>query len=146
MDYDRIRQQYLLEKKSQRQIAKELGISHNTVAKYCKGGAYPGLRASYKRARSVVTQNAKVAVKSRAGKQAIPQEAYAAHYCFQMDFCNVRSGNKKGFGENLVGTIRCNALSTAPQVRAKGSCSFLRSKWLSHSRPCGTFTYTLEIF
>ena len=55
MDYDRIRQQYLLEKKSQRQIAKELGISHNTVAKYCKGGAYPGLRASYKRARSVVT-------------------------------------------------------------------------------------------
>ena len=41
MDYDRIRQQYLLEKKSQRQIAKELGISHNTVAKYCKGGAYP---------------------------------------------------------------------------------------------------------
>ena len=25
-------------------------------------------------------QNAKVAVKSRAGKQAIPQEAYAAHY------------------------------------------------------------------
>lgn len=69
-------------------------------------------------------QNAKVAVKSRAGKQAIPQEAYAAHYCFQMDFCNVRSGNKKGFGENLVGTIRCNALSTATQVRAKGSCSF----------------------
>ena len=47
MDYDRIRQQYLLEKKSQRQIAKELGISHNTVAKYCKGCAYPCLRASY---------------------------------------------------------------------------------------------------
>ena len=38
MDYDRIRQQYLLENKSQRQIAKELGISRNTVAKYCKGG------------------------------------------------------------------------------------------------------------
>ena len=45
MDYDRIRQQYLLENKSQRQIAKELGISRNTVAKYCKGGAYPGHRA-----------------------------------------------------------------------------------------------------
>ena len=55
MDDDRIRQQYLLENKSQRQIAKELGISRNTVAKHCKGGAYPCLRASYKRARSVVT-------------------------------------------------------------------------------------------
>lgn len=55
MDYDRIRQQYLLENKSQRQIAKELGISRNTVAKYCKGCAYPSLRASYKRTRSVVT-------------------------------------------------------------------------------------------
>ena len=43
MDYDRIRQQYLLENKSQRQIAKELGISRNTVAKYCKGALIPAI-------------------------------------------------------------------------------------------------------
>lgn len=55
MDYDPIRPQYLLENKSQRQITKELGISRNTVDKYCKEGAYPSLRASYKRTRSVVT-------------------------------------------------------------------------------------------
>lgn len=56
MDYDRIRQQYLLKNKSQREIAKDLGISRNTVAKYCKRGTYPGLRVSYKRANSVITK------------------------------------------------------------------------------------------
>ena len=54
-DYEKIRTMYMREHMSQRAIAKALGISRNTVAKYCKGGAYPGLRASYKRARSVVT-------------------------------------------------------------------------------------------
>lgn len=41
MDYDRIRQQYLLKNKSQREISKDLGISRNTVAKYCKGALIP---------------------------------------------------------------------------------------------------------
>ncbi len=46
-DYAAIRQMYLHEHKSQRQIAKALGIFRNTVAKYCEGDAYPGLRAAY---------------------------------------------------------------------------------------------------
>lgn len=69
--------------------------------------------------RRVIWGNAKVTVKSGAGKQAIPQETYAAfaaHYCFQMDLCNVRSGNEKGLVENLVGTIRRNTLSPVPHV------------------------------
>lgn len=69
--------------------------------------------------RRVIWGNAKVTVKSGAGKQAIPQETYAAfaaHYCFQMDLCNVRSGNEKGLVENLLGTIRRNTLSPVPHV------------------------------
>lgn len=58
-DYAAIRQMYLHEHKSQRQIAKALGISRNTVAKYCEGGAYPGLRASYQREASVITPDVK---------------------------------------------------------------------------------------
>ena len=45
-DYAAVRQMYLHEHKSQRQIAKDLGISRNTVTKYCEGGTYHGLRAS----------------------------------------------------------------------------------------------------
>jgi DNA-binding transcriptional regulator LsrR (DeoR family) len=34
-DYKQIRHMFLVEGKSQRQIARTLGISRNTVAKYC---------------------------------------------------------------------------------------------------------------
>ena len=63
-DYAAIRQMYLHEHKSQRQIAKALGISRNTVAKYCEGGAYPGLRASYQREASVITPDVKAFIES----------------------------------------------------------------------------------
>ena len=46
---------FLVEGKSQRQIARTLGISRNTVAKYCNGNIYPGIRADYHRDASVVT-------------------------------------------------------------------------------------------
>ena len=39
-DYDEIRKRYLAGE-SQRHIAKALGISRNTVAKYCEGAAVP---------------------------------------------------------------------------------------------------------
>lgn len=63
-DYAAIRQMYLHEHKSQRQIAKALGISRNTVSKYCEGGAYPGLRASYQRTASVITPDVMAFIKS----------------------------------------------------------------------------------
>lgn len=254
-EYAQIRKKYLIDGASQRQIAKELGISRNTVARYCNGDAYPGLRASYFRASNVMTQdvvqfvneclledslepnrkqhhtarriyhrlmeekgftgaessvrrlvgrlrkklthafvplafhpgdamqidfgeayvyldgertkvnlfcarlayscapfivcfrkqnteaflegivlameffggvvrriifdNARVAVKNGSGKAAVPQESYtalSAHYCFRMDFCNVRSGNEKGLVENLVGWARRNLLVPVPHA------------------------------
>lgn len=69
--------------------------------------------------RRVLFNNAKVAVKSGAGRKAIPQEAYAAlaaHYCFDPVFCNARSGNEKGLVENLVGWTRRNIFVPVPHV------------------------------
>ena len=54
-EYAAIRHKSLVEGLSQRQIAKQLGISRNTVAKYCHGDTYAGLRASYCRAASMMT-------------------------------------------------------------------------------------------
>ena len=54
-DYERIRYMYLVDGISQRKIARSLGISRNTVAKYCEGKTYPGIRSDYNRANSVMT-------------------------------------------------------------------------------------------
>ena len=69
--------------------------------------------------RRVLFDNARVAVKEGAGKNAMPQESYAAlaaHYCFPTDFCNAASGNEKGLVENLVGWTRRNLLVPVPRV------------------------------
>ena len=54
-DYDEIRKRYLAGE-SQRHIAKTLGISRNTVAKYCEGAAVPWERKTPERASTVLTE------------------------------------------------------------------------------------------
>lgn len=54
-DYNKIRHMFLVGHMSRRQIAKELGISRNTVSKYCGGDTYPGIRSPYHREAKVVT-------------------------------------------------------------------------------------------
>lgn len=44
--YGKIRLMYVNEGKSQRQIARELGISRNTVKKYCDGSHVPWVNIS----------------------------------------------------------------------------------------------------
>lgn len=53
--YHLIRHLYLVEGMSQRSIAKQLGISRNTVRRYCKGEQVPWERKPVKRAPSVIT-------------------------------------------------------------------------------------------
>lgn len=53
-DYEQIRKRYLAGE-SQRSIAKSLGISRNTVAKYCKGAAVPWERKTPERDSTVLT-------------------------------------------------------------------------------------------
>ncbi|MGE5483446.1 MAG: IS21 family transposase, partial [Ignavibacteriales bacterium] len=43
-EYDRIRYLFAVEGMSRREIARRLGVSRNTVKKYCKGGCLPGER------------------------------------------------------------------------------------------------------
>ena len=52
--YSQIREAYITGE-SQRSIAKRLGISRQTVKKYCEGETMPGVRKDYLRAPSVVT-------------------------------------------------------------------------------------------
>ncbi len=69
--------------------------------------------------RKIIFDNAKVAVKSGFGAQAIAQDNYAklaAHYGFEPVFCNVASGNEKGLVEGLVGYIRRNTCVPMPKV------------------------------
>ena len=54
-DYDEIRKRYLAGE-SQRKIAKSLGISRNTVAKYCEGAAVPWARKTPDRVSTVLTE------------------------------------------------------------------------------------------
>ena len=53
-DYDEIRKRYLAGE-SQRNIAKALGISRNTVAKYCEGASVPWVRKTPDRVSTVLT-------------------------------------------------------------------------------------------
>lgn len=54
--YGQIRHMYVQQKMSQRAIARELGISRNTVKKYCDGNHVPWERQSYERQSSVITE------------------------------------------------------------------------------------------
>ena len=56
--YKNLRQSYI-DGESQRQIAKRLGISRQTVKKYCEGAAHPDVRKSYERLPDTITAEVK---------------------------------------------------------------------------------------
>ena len=69
--------------------------------------------------RRLIFDNAKVAVKEGFGLHAKATDGYsafAAHYAFRTDFCNIASGNEKGLVENLVGYARRNFMVPVPRV------------------------------
>ena len=61
-DYKQIRQRYLAGE-SQRHIAKTMGISRNTVAKYCEGNTVPWKRKTPIRECSVITDEVTAFIK-----------------------------------------------------------------------------------
>lgn len=82
--------------------------------------------------RRIIFDNARVAVKSGFGAHAVAQDDYAqlaAHYGFDVEFCNPASGNEKGLVENLVGYIRRNVCVPLPRVDTLGE---LNGKLLEH--------------
>lgn len=71
--------------------------------------------------RRLIFDNAKVAVKEGFGLHAKATDSYsafAAHYAFKTDFCNIASGNEKGLVENLVGYARKNFMVPVPRVKS----------------------------
>lgn len=69
----------------------------------------------------LIFDNAKVAVREGFGKHAIATDGYAAfaaHYAFRTDFCNIASGNEKGLVENLVGYSRRNFMVPVPKAKS----------------------------
>ena len=70
--------------------------------------------------RRLIFDNAKVAVKDGFGLHARATDGYAAfaaHYAFRTEFCNIASGNEKGLVENLVGYARRNFMVPVPRVK-----------------------------
>ena len=70
--------------------------------------------------RRLIFDNAKIAVKEGFGLHARATDGYAAfaaHYAFKTEFCNIASGNEKGLVENLVGYARRNFMVPVPRVR-----------------------------
>ena len=55
--YQKIRYMYQVQKKGKKTIARELGISRNTVKKYCEGSHVPWIRKEYNRDASVITDD-----------------------------------------------------------------------------------------
>ena len=71
--------------------------------------------------RRLIFDNAKVAVREGFGLRAKATEGYAAfaaHYAFKTDFCNIASGNEKGLVENLVGYARHNFMVPVPKAKS----------------------------
>lgn len=69
----------------------------------------------------IIFDNAKVAVSEGFGlhaKATAGYKAFAAHYAFQTDFCNIASGNEKGLVEHLVGFARRNFMVPVPRVKS----------------------------
>ena len=84
--------------------------------------------------RRLIFDNAKVAVKDGFGLHARATDGYAAfaaHYAFRTDFCNIASGNEKGLVENLVGFARRNFMVPVPRV---SNISELNLKLISECR------------
>lgn len=93
----------------------------------------------------LIFDNAKVAVEEGFGLHAKATKGYrafAAHYAFKTEFCNIASGNEKGLVENLVGFARRNFMVPVPRVRnlhelnehLLSSCMKYRSKHKVESR------------
>jgi transposase len=67
----------------------------------------------------MIFDNAKIAVKEGFGAHVKMQDrykAFAAHYAFNCDFCNIAAGHEKGLVEGLVGWARRNIFVPVPRV------------------------------
>lgn len=70
--------------------------------------------------KQIIFDNAKVAVKESFGVHAVVQnryKAFAAHYAFKCEFCNISAAHEKGLVEGLVGWVRRNIFVPVPRIK-----------------------------
>lgn len=84
--YGQIRHMYVQDSKSQRAIARELGISRNTVKKYCDGGCVPWERKDYERDAPVVTEEVRKFIRNCFAEdeaENLPKQSHTARQIFK---------------------------------------------------------------
>ena len=113
-DYKQIRQRYL-NGESQRSIAKSLGISRNTVKKYCEGANVPWERKTPERESSVLTNEVLEFINSCLAEdeaEGLKKQRHTAHRIYD------RLVNEKGFtgGESTVRRAVHDAKAKIPKA------------------------------
>jgi transposase len=115
--YGQIRHLYVQEGLSQRAIAKRLGISRNTVRKYCKGENVPWQRKEYQRDTTVVTEEIREFIQScieQDETENLPKQRHTARRIYH------RLKQEKGF-TGAESTIR----KAVREIRPKPKEAFL---------------------
>ena len=111
--YGQIRRLYVQEGLSQRAIAKRLGISRNTVKKYCNGDKVPWLRKDYERNTTVVTEEVRDFIQSCFDKDEVenlPKQSHTARHIYH------RLKREKGF-TGAESTIRKVVREMKPKTK-----------------------------
>lgn len=67
-----------------------------------------------------------------------------SHYLFDSIFCNPASGNEKGDVENLVGTVRRNALTPVPEVTSIDELNAMLMTWCEQQRDINAKGWGIE--
>lgn len=92
--YRKIRYMYVQQGKSQRAISRELGISRNTVKKYCEGEYVPWKRKAYERKPPVVTEEVRAFIRrcfTEDEAENLPKQSHTARQIYK------RLRDEKGF-------------------------------------------------
>ena len=102
--YGQIRHMYIQEGKSQRAISRTLGISRNTVKKYCDGDHVPWNRKLYERASSIVTEEVRAFIQecfAQDEAEGLKKQSHTARRIYH------RLKKEKGFtgGESTIRNI-----------------------------------------
>lgn len=87
-------------------------------------------------------------VKVLSGRDRVEQETFQAlqaHYLFNAEFCNIRSGNEKGQIESLIGYVRRNALVPPPDLQSLDELNEHLITWCERSASTGMVPYTNEL-
>lgn len=159
--YSMIRQRHL-NGESQRQIAKALGISRQTVKKYCTGDTHPDVRKPYTREPSVISDDVRSFILScfqEDKEENVPKQKHTAKKIhsrlvkekkFKGAYSTVRAAVRELKAEQRVPPQSCIPLSFEPgeaiQVDWGMFTCYLDGKRMKLQIFCARLSYSCDIF